>query len=225
MIPSFIKRGIGGGSPTALVDLDFVNNVYTVNGSPVALAAIIDLTARRSASGVSFLAGQPPVQFLGDILTLLLTGSWTYVCEYLAASDTTGNSAELDVLSIADNPTAFNSSIILTIQGGGSNIFTAFDEDNGVGDTRSWFADTEGNSGVNKSAWTVTNTHSAGDMNGDAVNGNSTDNTPININSFSPALANAQIGEAINVLAGSFIRHVWIYAPLADSELPALTAP
>ncbi|WP_301004810.1 hypothetical protein, partial [Mesorhizobium sp.] len=64
--------------------LDFINEVYTLNGAPVALADIIAKPERVGANGLEILDNDTDgsVSIIGALLTDLITAAWTVVIEF-----------------------------------------------------------------------------------------------------------------------------------------------
>lgn len=74
-----------GGStlPTAYAIADFVNGIYSYNGSSVALSAVItdEIPSVVTASGLHLIAGHAAIPFVGNFQTALYTFNWTLLLE------------------------------------------------------------------------------------------------------------------------------------------------
>lgn len=71
----------GGGGPASIGDLDFINETYTLNGSPVAIGDIIDTPSRVVGGGLEIPQFDTPTEMLGDLLTIMLTANWTIILD------------------------------------------------------------------------------------------------------------------------------------------------
>jgi hypothetical protein len=125
----------GSGSEPGVVSLDFVNDAYTgPSGETLALADVIDLTARRSASGLECTA-TTPVQLIGAWRDLLLAEEdWSAVIEFVPSSSagTSGRSIFLFTLGNSD----FTTQVAIYTAGNSGDVISQFFEDNGAGDDR-----------------------------------------------------------------------------------------
>lgn len=66
--------------PDPLAVADFVNGIYTIGASTVALTQVVDHTGYISGgTGMVFTAGQPVANVIGGFRTLMLTQNWTCV--------------------------------------------------------------------------------------------------------------------------------------------------
>jgi hypothetical protein len=63
------------------VFLDFINEVYEVNGSPALVGDVIDTPSLVGASGLEIPLFDTPTEILGDARDNLLTAHWTMVLE------------------------------------------------------------------------------------------------------------------------------------------------
>lgn len=211
---------VGGGGGSAL--LDFVGNSYTINGSPITLADVVDLTGRRSSSGLQVVSGAP-VEMLGDVRDILLAGQWTVVIEFAANSSAVGDGIRAFLLTVWNADLAAQAA--LYTQGASSQIAAVYSEDPLTGPTRFWQTDDSAIAGTSKLAWTRTDSHSAGEMNGGAVNIDSTDNTAIPISSWLSSPTRVQLADGNDgSTALGYIRTITIMSPQGDADLPALTA-
>jgi hypothetical protein len=78
------RSSIGAGDADILGLIDFINESYTVNGSTVTLASIVDKPERLTVDGLEITdeAADGPVEIIGDLLTELQSYDWTVVIEY-----------------------------------------------------------------------------------------------------------------------------------------------
>ncbi len=125
---------MGGGAlivPTGptLIDFDFINEVYSVNGSSKTASEIITTPGDIGVNGLSIAALGTPNQILGEAATILLGGStgansaeWTLVIEFSVAT----TAATMQIFSLVETPSEVNRDSFQC--GYGSTQWQAFDD-------------------------------------------------------------------------------------------------
>lgn len=209
MIPGIVasQEDSAAGASTDTATLDFVAGNYSFNETTLTAAEVIDDTGRIDGNGLSIISANP-VNFLGDVATLLLSGNWTVVIEYTAASG--APSLRLWLLTCLHD---FFSDVIQLYT---VNRFATF-FDLAVASTSRLMEDgvNQGSVGVNKIAWTRSDA-AAMSINGNAVISDVTNVTGIVINQ-------AQCADANGAAGASYIRSITILPVQANSALPALS--
>ncbi|MER9355573.1 hypothetical protein NKI61_20085 [Mesorhizobium sp. M0514] len=202
----------GGGGITNSWSLDFINEVYTLNGSPVTLADIIDKPERVGASGLEILdhdaAGSifSLAGWLADLAEFVAIGGTIYIeWESLSAGDR-------DVPLYMEEDTDANSFDIERTFPGFMRTYASGSDYRGV-DT-----DTDFGPGVHKIAVTYTPSFIAMSIDGaDAL----VDTTP---NVMQPMMRAILGGFEASSNNGLYYRRITLTAPVANSLLPGLTA-
>ncbi|TIL34328.1 hypothetical protein [Mesorhizobium sp.] len=204
----------GTGPGTTLATLDFMNEVYVVNGVTLTAADVIDKPERVGAGGLEILDNDVGgvVSAIGDLLTEFLLVDWTIVIEWEEVANVDGS-----YLLWMQETVDFHSISIIRANAFQSNPMQAGDSS-----TISRNVDNTGpfTTGVHKVAVTRTNDRISISTDGSAVDSNTTPNTTLNV------LTTASFGgdptdQSYN---GCFIRTVTLTAPVDDSLLPGLSA-
>lgn len=205
-------RQTGGGLPT-LASANFLTGVYSVGGSPVTAADVVDQPELIGASGLAVPSADDVVGIIGGFLTVLAAADWTLVLEY----EDSGESGTCFVLAITSASPSWDDFIQIQRRSSGSGrVMEAYDED---GDARFvQDADSHG-AGVHKIALTRTNERCVMSVDGDAVEADETGN-------FSLSLTSAAFGGLPDDFtnSGCNIRKLDVYATQDDSLLPVLSA-
>ncbi|AMX93608.1 MULTISPECIES: hypothetical protein [Mesorhizobium] len=213
LLNPFVLATGDGPPPTPDVNvwtLDFINEVYTKNGSPVVLADIIDKPARVGASGLEILDNDVAggVFAAGDFLTDLITMSWTNVIEWeeLAGVDYT----ELLYIWESGNHHHFG------IDNTGAGTIDTYDTGSTIReifDTGAYLA------GVHKVAVTRTDSLLSVSTDGNAVV------TDASVQSLDlQEIATFGGPNDGSSYKGFFIRSIALMPPVADAALPGLSA-
>lgn len=199
----------GGGGIDNSWSLDFLNEVYTKNGSTVVLADIIDKPERVGASGLEVLDhnASGSIFAAGDLFTDLIALAWTIVIEWEELVDTDRtvllymedfDGDELDIERDTGNG--------MWAYGFGTGFRSVSDSGNEYGP------------GVHKVAVTYTGTQIAMSIDGlDTL----VDTTPNVMNPMATAVLGGFGATSKNPL---YYRKVTLSAPVANSLLPSLTA-
>ncbi len=210
------------GAPTLRGTLDFVNNTYDFDTvTSLTLAEVVNLTGRRSASGLEIIAGTP-VQLLNDPLDFLLAASWTVVIDFHVNAATGFPGRRLFLATVFD--TGFNDQVAIFTTGDGT-LWSDLFEDNGAGDTREAFGDAGVAANANyKMACTRVTSHIAVSLAGETIGVDQVSNISINISSwtFPPSQVQIADGNDSGTHEG-FIRSIAFYDPVDDSLLPGLS--
>ena len=203
----------GGGGITSAWSLDLLNEVYTRNGSPVALADIIDKPERVGASGLEILdhnaAGS--IFCIGDLFTdlaaMVALGGTTFIeWESLSAGDR-------DVPLYMEEDTNGDSFDIERITSGFMRAYGWGSDFRGVDNT-----DVEYGVGIHKVAVNYTPAFIAMSIDGaDTL----IDTTP---NVMLPMARAILGGFAATSKNGLYYRRITLGATVANSLLPTLTA-
>lgn len=82
LLNPFISFPSGGGGGGLLASANFVTGSYSVGGSSVTAADIVDQPGLIGASGLAVPSGGSPINILGTFLATLTTGDWTVLVEY-----------------------------------------------------------------------------------------------------------------------------------------------
>lgn len=78
--PDAIATAGGPTLPTAVAVADFVNGIYSIDGSTVALSDVVDHTGYISGgTGMVFTAGNAVANVIGGFRTKCLTQNWSFV--------------------------------------------------------------------------------------------------------------------------------------------------
>jgi hypothetical protein len=195
--------------------LDFLGEVYTNNGSSVAIADIIDKPGRVGASGLEILDNDVDgvVDSIGDLLTDFQSMDWTVVIEWQEL--TTDFSTYL--LYLFEMPGGSDHSLVIER----GNAFTGLrvDAHESSNIVRNVAINTSHGVGVHKVAVTRTSAFLSISCDGSAVD-------TVVASPLMDPMATASFGgdptdQSYN---GTFIRTVTLTAPVADAALPALSA-
>lgn len=200
----------GGGGIDNSWSLDFLNEVYMLNGSPVLLTDVIDKPERVGTSGLEILDNDADgsVLHLGALLTDVITANWTVVIEFEKA--VSGGFSELLYVGDADVNHSIFVDLYTSMQGGDSGFVIRTIQNAG-----------EYRSGVHKVAFTRTN----------ALVGISTDGSAADVDTTLNDTLNPMAVAAFGGLPspdGSYdacyIRKFELIPPVAASALPTLSA-
>ncbi|WP_292298423.1 hypothetical protein [Mesorhizobium sp.] len=85
MMPGVAAQPLGRRSPVPTGDLasaNFVSGVYSVGGSSVTAADIVDQPGAITANGLEVPDSDTPINMLGDFLATLTPGDWTIRIKY-----------------------------------------------------------------------------------------------------------------------------------------------
>jgi hypothetical protein len=88
----------------ALLDFDFLNQVYEVNGVSVTAASFLTTTGDIGVNGLNIPLLGTPNTILGDAATVLLAANWTAVIEFVSIT----SSGNLDLFCLAETPIVGN---------------------------------------------------------------------------------------------------------------------
>lgn len=219
-------EGSGPTGPQPFAIMDFVNNVYVANGRSYTLADGIDLTSRRSASGLQVIHNVA-CQILGPFLDIALTANWTLLIE-VWSTDTViveGLGAASKLFPFTIYSAAFDSQCTCYFWGGGAFFETSDGGALPFRDIRG--GDTTMVSGINRCAYTVTDTHSAMSVNGESITSANIDDTPLAISSWTSFPATqcqtADTADTSPVL-DTFVRKISFYEVQVDGFLPVLSS-
>ncbi|TPI13881.1 hypothetical protein [Mesorhizobium sp. B4-1-1] len=199
----------GGGGISNEWSLDFLNEVYTKNGSPVSLADIIDKPERVGANGLEILDNDADgsVSIIGDLLADLITAAWTVVIEFeKVAIDTL---AELLLVADIDLNHSIAVDVYTSMQGYDSGFIIRTVDNDG-----------EYRSGVHKVAFTRTDNLVGISTDGGAADADTTPNTTLN-----PMAAAAFGGYPApdESYDACYIRTMRLIPPVSAGGLPALS--
>ncbi|RWD60680.1 MAG: hypothetical protein EOS36_20195 [Mesorhizobium sp.] len=197
--------------------LDFLNEVYTRNGSTVLLADIIDKPGRVGANGLEIVADPDPDGYVlaaGDLLTELVGLDWTVVIEWEELS----SASYSEILVLQDLANGFHSVWVENAMGAGTpNLNVAEDAEIG----RDLVDETLYGAGVHKLAFTRTPSLIAISVDGGAAIVNTTPETsgnPIDTAGFGGF-------PGYGTVNGFYVRTFRLIPPVASSLLPSLSAP
>ncbi|MER9698717.1 hypothetical protein [Mesorhizobium sp. M0146] len=200
----------------AVWSLDFLNEVYEVDGSPVLLADIIDKPERVGASGLEIPLDDADgvVSAIGDCLADLLTMNWTVVIEWEEVT-TDGATYLLYLADVDDNHT-------IVIER--STAFTGLRVDTHEANynTRNVEINTSHGPGVHNIA--VTRTDALISMSCDGSDVVTQVVAPISMNPMATASFGGDPTEGYGSNNNTFIRKFYLLPPRDDADLPALTA-
>jgi hypothetical protein len=201
--------------------LDFVNSVYNFDAGTLTLAGVVNLTARRSASGLSIIGGAP-VQLLGTPLAFALLGQWTIAIEFNLTSSSSGSGERQFFATVFD--AGFNDQISIYGSGdvahAGGPSGVAF-EDSGI-TTRTAFGNIQVGLGTNRIAGTRVTGRIAVSLAGETT---VADSTSILISSWSFPPSQVQLADSSDTgITKGFIRKITFYDPVSDATLPTLSA-
>ena len=219
------QQGTGDTGDTEAGMLDFVNDVYFgPSGEALALADVVDLTARRSASGLSCVASTP-VQLIGAWRDLLITSSdWSAVIEFYAGPDLGLTGAARRAYLLTMHPTAdYSAQIALYTEGDGTGVTSRYFEDDGVGNDR--FAQ-NAYSGTPSTVLTIAGGRS--DINfAVSIGGETavTDSTDIAFDDWLLPAGKIDLADGGSGVGGTYIRSITFSVPaISNSELATSTA-
>ena len=214
MIPGIVasQGGVSSFVPAgAIAHLDFRTGEYWVGGT-VSAAAVVSDPELIGAGGLALPDNdQPVVDMIGDLLTLMLAGSWTVACEF-----ETLNTSRSYPLSLQNNDWSHALQVEKS-NGGGIYVYdkttTPFHQLEADDQTPVLAA------GVHRFALTRTGSKLALSKNGEAVVSEADDTvaatwTTASFGGFSGDYTYAPIN----------IRVFTVYAALPDASLPALSA-
>lgn len=211
-----LRRRSSGGGITNSWSLDFINEVYTNNGSTVLLADIVDKPERVGANGLEIVADPDPDGYVltaGDLLTDVVRLDWTVVIEWEELSSTSYS----EILVLQDLANGFHSVWLENAMGAGTpNLNVAEDAEIG----RDLVDETLYGAGVHKLAFTRTPSLIAISVDGGAAIVNTTPETsgnPIDTAGFGGF-------PGYGTVNGFYVRTFRLIPPVASSMLPALTA-
>jgi hypothetical protein len=205
--------GLSGEPPAGPAwSLDFMSEVYTNNGTPVAIATIIDKPARVGASGLEILDHDPDgaVQALGDLFDDLALLNWTIVIEWQELT-TSGRTHLLGMFEDTNNDELLiERTNVEDVQAYGWGSAFRGVLNSGTGD--------QYGTGFHKTAVTYTDTKISISTDGSAVETDTTANT---MNPMQVAYFGGR-GEAASVNP-TFLLTVTLTEPVTDAELPGLS--
>jgi hypothetical protein len=194
--------------------LDYLSEIYTNNGSPVAIADIIDKPSRVGASGLEILDNDVDgvVDSLGDYLAAYQTMNWTTTIEW---EELTTDGATY-LLYLVD--AGLSQSLVIERSTAFTGLRVDAHESSFV--IRNVEIDTSHGPGVHKIAVTRTNDRLSFSCDGSSVVNDTMANTTMN------PMATASFGGDPNDQSynGTFIRKVTLTAPVDDAVLPTLSA-
>lgn len=202
----------GGGGAGTLAEIDFINEVYTINGAPVAVGDIIDNPGAIDASGLLVPEFGTPIEMLGDLLALMLTANWTVVIEI----DVISLTGQIWMMSLIEFPQDGAHDFIQFGKLGPGNVLFVLD-DTGPGATRQadWGAIT---TGVHKVAIAREDTRLSISVDGSAV---VTQGGSIAITSLTNATFGGYTG--IGNDRDFYVRSLSVYDVRDDSDLPDMS--
>ncbi|RWG54852.1 MAG: hypothetical protein EOQ64_18895 [Mesorhizobium sp.] len=204
------RSSSGGGGIANAWNLDFLDEVYTLNGSPVLLADIVDKPERVGANGLEILDNDVngSVSAIGALLTDLIAADWTAVVGFEKAAS--GGFSELLYVGDIDLNHSIFVDLYTSMQGGDSGFVIR--PISNAGDYRS---------GVHKVAFTRTNAIAAISTDGGSAVADTTLNDTLN------PMAIAAFG-GLPSPDGSYdacyIRTFQLMAPVSTGALPSLSA-
>ncbi|CDX26627.1 hypothetical protein MPL3356_60471 [Mesorhizobium plurifarium] len=86
-LPTLSPRPTYSLPGSMLASADFINEVYSVAGSPVTLADIVDTPGALTAFGLEMPYGDFPIGIIGDFLATLTSMDWTILIGYSEDTD------------------------------------------------------------------------------------------------------------------------------------------
>ncbi|TIX28934.1 hypothetical protein [Mesorhizobium sp.] len=199
-----------------LWNLDFLNEVYTKDGSPVVLADIIDKPARVGASGLEIIADPDPDGYVltaGDLLTDFVSLDWTVVIEWEELSSTSYS----EILVLQDLANGFHNVWVENAMGSGMPNLNV-DETSNI--TRQLTDNMLYGAGVHKLAFTRTTSRIAISVDGGTAIVNMTPEASGN------TVDTAAFGgyPGYGTVNGFYIRTMTLTPPVDDAALPGLSA-
>lgn len=206
--------GAGGGT---LAHADFINGTYSVSGSPVTAADVVDQPGLIGASGLSIdsSSGTGTVEIIGGLLAALLTANWTIVLEIEAVNANQKlvplalyNSTELDQFIIERFDNLSPENIMRATQ-----INRNFDQRQATDMTIYGI-------GIHKLAITMSSTTLAMSVNGNAVV-EQVAAAPVPYDPLAAFFGDFQSGAPTGTC---FIRSLSVLDPVLSADLPALSA-
>lgn len=228
MIPGIVASSAGGPAPSggmsdAAAFFDFRNEVYTIDGAPVAVGDNIDKPGNViPGSGLSIDWDTPGdvVTPIGDLLAKLCLAEFTIVVEAYLHEDTEGSNISWINARLASDPSDFYWYIFAADAG------ASFDSDNvdGVGGQRFFFVpDSLSLPGVRRVVMTRTASKLVGSTNGSAISTDTSSWSGI-ASAMDTAILGAQVGDTDANFKG-FIRMLAVLPVRDDADLPALSTP
>ncbi len=206
-----LRRVSGSGGISNGWSLDFINEVYTKNGSPVTLADIIDKPERVGVNGLEILGNDPDgsVLMTGELLADVITAGWTTIIGFEKVAPA-GLSELLFVGDVDLSDTIY------------IDVYTAlYAADTGFVSRSINNSDAEYRSGVHKVAFTRTNALVGLSIDGSDAIADTTPNTTLN------PMVVAGFG-GLPSPGGSYdacyIRTFELIPPVGAGALPALSA-
>lgn len=202
----------GNPYPGALASLDFITGDYWYGENQITAANAVDQTDSISASGLfcDFSDPNGVVNIIGDILTLLCTGSYTLVIEWYE-SIASSSSYPLALDDSADSDTIY-------INGGGDFV-ACYCQPNPGADRSVVNSGLTAAPAIRRSAITRVNSKLVMSTNGGAINSDATATS-------TPSLDKASFGGRYNdgfPNSSVYIRRLIIYTEQSDSALPGLS--
>ena len=190
--------------------IDFINEVYTIDGVGYAASDIIDKPGRVGASGLEILDDDADgvVEAIGDLQAAILTAHWTIVIEYEVLDPSAGFST---VLSMKDD----ESSQTFEVYSSDSDL-EAYD--NNGDDIREVAVTISSSAGIRRVAITRTTSELSIAGDGGAAD---TVTLPSVFIATSASFGGFVGGDSFE---GCFIRTLDIMAPVDAAELPGLSA-
>lgn len=217
--------GPPGGPLAPVISLDFVNHIYTNNGSPMTAADVVSNTSRISGSGLSVISGSH-VNLLNETLALLLTLSWSVIITFSPVSGVAIISTRAFLLTVGD--LSLNAQLAMYTLGEGGGFYqTVYVEINSATTTLrnadSFNVSNAQTSFVSKLGYTRTDTHSGTTVGGATMDSECVDNTVVHSADFGSTLTQAQCADGNSGSLG-FIQKIEIYPALSDASMTLLTA-
>lgn len=211
-LPTLSARPTYSLPGSMLASADFLNEVYSVGGSSVTLAEIVDTPGALTAFGLSMPYADVPIGIIGDFLATLTSMDWTILIGYEEDTDDDVTT----ILAIATN--ALDEGVTLKRLAQVDNLnmqasdFNATPASRTVTDPR-WhhFAN------LHQIALTRADGRLAMSVNGDPV---------ITVGSSLTATAEAAAFGGLpgdTTVNGGYIRFIHVWAPMADSALQDLS--
>jgi hypothetical protein len=219
--------------PEAYAIADFVNGVYSYNGTPIALSAVITdhVPTSITARGLHLVAGQIKIPFVANFYTALFSFNWTLLFEL----DIDANNNSHVILSVGSETPSFGYTNEIIIQNFGDWEFEDHNGDYpgtppGTGNSVDRFIDdsTHGLTGANsvhRLGITRTNGFCSLSIDGSPVVTASTPTFSIN----APAVGSTDVGAVTgalrydNIIPQSFyIRKLQIFVPVSNAALVRL---